>query len=195
VKHRLSLTSPEAGNREKARSFVREIVGLAGEFAAPAIIGSMQGRHGPDWLPRDEALRHLSEALNDLGGAAKAFGMPLLYEPLNRYETNLCVRLADGVALVEPLGNVALLADLFHMNIEEDNTAAALRAAGRHVGHVHFVDSNRKSAGMGQTDFTPIAAALRDVGYSRYLSAEAFSVPGPEAAARATIEAFRKFFA
>ncbi len=195
VKHRLSLTSPDAGNRDKARAFVRDIIALAGEFAAPAIIGSMQGRHGPDWLPKDEAVRHLTEALAALGGQAEPFGVPLLYEPLNRYETNLCVRLADGVALVEPLGNVALLADLFHMNIEEDDSPAALRAAGRHVGHVHFVDSNRKPAGMGQTHFAPIADALRAIGYDRHLSAEAFSVPDAESAARSTIETFRKFFA
>jgi len=194
VKHRLSLTSPDAANREKARAFVRSIIDLAGDFAAPAIIGSMQGRHGPDWLPKEEAMRHLTESLAALGEHAKPFGVPLLYEPLNRYETNLCVRLADGVALVEPLGNVALLADLFHMHIEEDDTPAALRAAGRHVGHVHFVDTNRKPAGMGQMCYAPIAAALREIGYSRYLSAEAFSFPDPETAARSTAATFHEFF-
>ena len=46
-----------------------------------------------------------------------------------------------------------LLADLFHMNIEEANLAEAIRAAGSHIGHVHFADSNRRAAGMGHTDF------------------------------------------
>jgi hypothetical protein len=32
------------------------------------------------------------------------------------------------------------------------------------------------------------------MGYDRYLSAEAFSVPDDETAARQTIEAFRKYF-
>lgn len=195
VKHRLALTSPDAANRERARAFVRAIIEVAGEFSAPAIVGSMQGRHGPDWLPAEEARPRLAEALTELGERAAAFGVPLLYEPLNRYETNLCCRLADGVALVKGAGgSVKLLADLFHMNIEEDDSAAALRSAGGHVGHIHLVDSNRKPAGMGQINYAPIAAALREIEYERYLSAEAFSVPDDETAARQTIEAFRKYF-
>src|SRR5579884_3940232 len=43
---RLTLSSPETGKRAAAREFIRSIVDLAGQFHAPAIIGSMQGRHG-----------------------------------------------------------------------------------------------------------------------------------------------------
>ncbi|MEZ6149770.1 MAG: hypothetical protein R3C09_06575 [Pirellulaceae bacterium] len=57
--------------------------------------------------------------------------------------------------------NVRLLADLFHMNIEEANVAQGLRDAGQYLGHVHFVDSNRRAAGLGHTDFGPIAATAR----------------------------------
>jgi sugar phosphate isomerase/epimerase len=104
---------------------------------------------------------------------------------------------ADGVALLESLStrNVALLADLFHMNIEESDIADALRAGGRHVGHLHFVDSNRRPAGCGHIDYRPVADALRAIGYSGYASAEALPYPDPDAAARRTIEAFRAYLA
>ncbi|MGL4553658.1 MAG: TIM barrel protein [Gemmataceae bacterium] len=193
VKHRLALTSPDAATREEARAFVRSIIDLAGPLGAPAIIGSMQGRHGDGLSPAD-ARQHLRDALAELGAHAKQHGVPLLYEPLNRYETNLATTLAAGTDLVRDVPNVLLLADLFHMHIEEDDSAAALRAAGPLVGHVHFVDTNRKPAGMGQMAYAPVADALRDVGYGRYLSAEAFSFPDPESAARQTIETFRKYF-
>ena len=39
--------------------------------------------------------------------------------------------------------NVKLLADLYHMNIEEVDLATAIRAAGSYVGHVHFAVSHR----------------------------------------------------
>ena len=81
-----------------------------------------------------------------------------------------------------------LLADLFHMNIEEANLADALRAAGPHIGHVHFADSNRRAAGMGHTDFAPVVAALREIGYAGYLSAEVLPLPDRDAAAKQTIE-------
>src|SRR5688572_32083394 len=46
LKHRLTLTSSIESTRDRAVAFVSEIIDLAGQFAAPAIIGSMQGRFG-----------------------------------------------------------------------------------------------------------------------------------------------------
>jgi sugar phosphate isomerase/epimerase len=194
VKHRLSLTSPDAAVRDRAKAFVWSIIDKAGPFGAPAIVGSMQGRSG-DGVSRPAALKWLAESLNELGDYAHQYNVPLIYEPLNRYETNLVGTMAAGVELLQSLStnNVELLADLFHMNIEETNVAAAIRDAGDLIGHVHFVDSNRRPAGLGHIDYAPIVAALRDVGYAGYLSAEAFPFPDPDAAARQTIETFRKF--
>jgi sugar phosphate isomerase/epimerase len=194
VKHKLHLCLPDAAGRDRARAFIRSIVDVAGQLQAPAIIGSMQGRFGD--VPQETATAYLVDALNELGDHAGQYGVPLIYEPLNRYETNQCNTLEQGVALLKRLStkNVLLLADLFHMNIEETNVAAAICAAGRHVGHVHLADSNRRPAGCGHTDFAPIAAALREIGYGGYVSAEAFPWPNPDEAARLTIESFRHHF-
>ncbi len=45
VVHQLQLADPDAEQRTRAKAFVRKIIDLAGEFGAPAIIGSMQGRY------------------------------------------------------------------------------------------------------------------------------------------------------
>ena len=193
VIHTLALTSPDADIRRKAVAFIKSIIAAGGPFGAPAIIGSMQGRWG-DGVSRDQALGYLGEALNELGGyAGNEFGVPLIYEPLNRYETKLITTMADGAQYLDGLStnNVVLLADLFHMNIEEQNVAGGIRDGGRHIGHVHFVDSNRRPAGCGHTDFAPIIAALREIDYDRYLSAEAFAYPSPSEAAQQTIESFK----
>ena len=196
VKHKLTLTSPDAEVHAKAMKFVEEMIVFAAELGAPVIIGSMQGR-AADGTAKETALGYLSQSLLNLGLVAAGFNVPLLYEPLNRYETNLVNTLADGVKLLAGLAttNVKLLADLYHMNIEEVNLADALRAAGSHVGHVHFADSNRRAAGMGHTDFGPVISALRDIGYGGYLSAEVLPLPDPLAAAKQTIESFRKYVA
>jgi sugar phosphate isomerase/epimerase len=194
VKHKLTLTSPEEATREKALAFIRSVMELAAQFEAPAIIGSMQGR-ALDSVTKQIALRYLGNALYKLDEDAVSLGVPLLYEPLNRYETNLICTLAEGVQFLKGLGtrNVKLLADLYHMNIEESNLADALRATGDYVGHVHFADSNRKAAGLGHTDFGPIVSALRAINYSGYLSAEVFPLPDSDAAAKQTIDSFRKY--
>jgi sugar phosphate isomerase/epimerase len=198
VVRKLALTAPDAAVRRDARAFIGEIVDLAGRFGAPAIIGSMQGRWDTaTGVAREQALAWLAEALAELGARAAQHGTVLLYEPLNRYETNLFNRLGDTAAWLRanPLPHVRILAELVHMNIEEADSAAALREAGALVGHVHFADSNRRAIGLGQTRIAPIVAALRAIGYAGYLSAEVFPLPDAHAAASQTIAAFRQALA
>ncbi len=192
VRHGLRLTDPDTEVRRRARAFVAALIDRAAELRAPAILGSMQGR-AEGAVSRAQALDWLAEALEELGGRAEARGFPLLYEFLNRYETNLCNTTDEALALLRRLRTrgVRLLCDLFHMNIEETDLAEALRRAGAQLGHVHLADSNRRAAGLGHTDFEPIFAALREAGYAGYLSAEVFALPDAETAAAQTMVAFR----
>jgi sugar phosphate isomerase/epimerase len=196
VKHKLRLTDPDATVRQRAIGFVGGIIDLAGALGAPAIIGSMQGRWG-DGVARDQALDWLGEGLATLAERATRHRVPLLYEPLNRYETNLFNRQSDAAAFLGTLRsrNVKLLCDLFHMAIEESSIADALRAAGPLVGHVHFADSNRHAIGWGHTDVTPIMAALREIKFAGYLSAEVLPLPDSVSAARQTMKSFRRWTA
>lgn len=192
VVQKLSLTQPKAETRQQARAFTGEIIDRAGGFAAPAIIGSMQGRWEGE-VSREQALDYLTEALQELGTRAASHGQILLYEPLNRYETNLFTTAREAAAFLDErdLPHVKLLCDLFHMNIEETSIPEALRAVAPRLGHVHFADSNRRAIGFGHTEIAPIITALREIGYTGYLSAEVLSLPDSQTAAEQTIRAFR----
>ena len=192
LRHGLSLTDPCGDNREVAIDFVLSMIDFGGPLNAPAILGSMQGRRPPD-MPRENALELLAAGLRRCAERAASHGVSFIYEPLNRYETNLFNRLQGAVEFLKRhnLKNVVLLADLFHMNIEERDLPAAIRAAGKHIGHVHFADSNRQAMGFGHTSAGPVIAALREIEYSGYLSAEIFPLPDPESAARQTISSIR----
>lgn len=193
VVHKLSLTSSDPANRQAAREFIRSTIELAGGFGAPTIIGSMQGRWEGD-VTREQALVWLGDALEDLGELAIAHHTFLIYEPLNRYETNLFNRLGDTAAWLKTLKTkgVRILADLYHMNIEESSLVDAVREAGGLIGHVHFADSNRRAMGLGHTDIAPIVQALREVGYGGYLSAEVIALPDSATAAQQTISSFNQ---
>ena len=193
VIHKWSLTHPDAAIRQQARDFIRAIIDTAASFGAPAIIGSMQGKFEGD-VTREQALDWLTEALEELGGYAAKHGQPLLYEFLNRYETNLFNRVAPTVEFLSGLKTrgVKVLADLFHMNIEEADLPSAIRAGGNWIGHVHFADSNRQAIGLGHIAIEPIVAALREVGYTGYLSAEIFPQPDALTAAHQTIGSFQR---
>lgn len=194
--HGVHLCSPDAAKRRRAVAFAADLQEAAAGFGAPAVIGALQGR-GEDGVDRARALAWLREGLDALAGRGRRLGVPLLLEPLNRYETNMINRIAQGIELIESLrsDNVKVLADLFHMNIEEADPCAALRRAGRRLGHVHFVDSNRRPAGCGHTDFAAVGRTLRAMGYAGYASVEALPYPDPEAAARSSMRAFRRWLA
>jgi sugar phosphate isomerase/epimerase len=165
------------------------MIHFGGQLGAPAILGSMQGKKVDD-----ESIGHLISGLHACSQAAAAHVVPFIYEPLNRYETNLFNRLSDAAVFLETheLKNVLLLADLFHMSIEESDIAAALSDAGRHIGHVHFADSNRQAMGFGHTNAAAVISALRAIGYPGYLSAEVLPLPDPETAARQTLSIIRE---
>lgn len=196
LRHGFSITDVSAEKREAALEFVFSMIGFGGALHAPAILGSMQGRC-PAGMTRDAALDLLAAGLRRCAERAAAHGVPFIYEPLNRYETNLFNRLPDAARFLEKhdLKNVVLLADLFHMNIEESDLPASIREAAGHIGHVHFADSNRQAMGFGHTDANGVVAALRETGYSGYLSAEILPLPDPESAARQTIISIRSLSA
>jgi len=192
VRKKLHLADESQAKRRDAIDFIRSIIDVAGPLGASTIIGSMQGRH-EGAVSKSLALGYLQDALQTLGEYSGAYNLPLFYEPLNRYETNQVNTVAAGVELLQSLStqHVKLLCDLFHMNIEEQSIAESLRSGGNHVGHIHFVDSNRRAVGWGHIALNEIFSSLNAIGYRGYLSAEALSSPNPMAAAEQTMRAFR----
>ncbi|MEY2599509.1 MAG: hypothetical protein RLZZ142_1768 [Verrucomicrobiota bacterium] len=192
VKHKLHLCSPESAVRGRARRFVAEMIEVAAAQGAPAILGSMQGRVEAG-VERAQALDWLEEALREASELARQAGQTFLYEPLNRYETNLFNRQQEAAHFLEERGlsGVGILADWFHMNLEEANLGEALEALGPRLAHVHFADSNRRAVGFGHTDAGALWRVLRGMGYAGYLSAEVVAWPNSEEAAERTMRTFR----
>jgi D-psicose/D-tagatose/L-ribulose 3-epimerase len=123
----------------------------------------------------------IGRAIAELGNG----GVVVALEALNRYETHLLRTLADADELRRMIGspNVRLMADLFHMNIEEDSIAASLRAHAEHVVHVHLADSQRREPGSGHLDFASAFEALAESAYTGPLAME--FLPASDAALRA----------
>jgi sugar phosphate isomerase/epimerase len=190
----LTLIDENPEVRAKAIAFIQEMITFGAALGAPAIIGSMQGN--VQQAGRDQSLQWLAQGLNVLGKSAEQLGVPLIYEPLNRYETNLFNQLGEAVIFLQTLqsSNIKLLADLFHMNIEEASIAATIERYAPYIGHIHFADSNRRAIGFGHTAMEEIAATLKTIDYKGYLSAEIFPLPDTDAASAQTIKAYRTWF-
>ena len=194
ILHGLSLSDRHRKARARACDYVRHIIEFASLFDAPAIIGSMQGSSGSGQT-REQALANLVASLRVLCTSAVDRGVPLLLEPLNRYETDLVNTIEEGAEVCEQVGtgDLKLLADLFHMNIEEPDIAESIEIHAEHIGHVHFADSNRRAVGFGHTPMEPVVRVLKKNGYRGYLSAEVFPYPDSRSAAQMTIGSFHRY--
>jgi sugar phosphate isomerase/epimerase len=179
---------------EQLKSQLSVIAEVGGRGAmTPASYGMFSRRLPPFEPPRSPAddREVLLAALAELGDHAAAEGVELYLEPLNRYEDHMVNRLEQAVELVRAVGlpAVRVVADTYHMNIEEDDPAAAVRAAGPHLGHVQVSDSNRLQPGAGHLDWPAVLGALSATGYDGHLAVEC-RLRGDPVAAVAAIPAF-----
>ena len=194
----------DAGRRRDATDQLRSQLSVVAELGGdgvltPASWGMFSLRLPPFIPPRqpDEDRKVLLEALTELAGHAAAEGVWLAVEPINRYEDYMVNRLEQAVDLGEEAeratgsASVRVCADLFHMNIEEDDLAAAIRAAGTRIAHVHVDDTNRLQPGTGHMDFAGVFAALRDIGYGGWLTFECQLRGAPEEALPASTRFLR----
>lgn len=150
-------------------------LGAAGVIT-PAAYGIHSNALPPFKAPRTEAEDHdvLLESFGALAEHARREGVSIFIEPLNRYEDHMINRLDQAAAICDEIGlsSVAVMADLFHMGIEETNSAEALVAASPRLGHIHGADSNRLEPGAGHTDFRAVAKALQNIGYDGFVALE-----------------------
>lgn len=172
---------PDRAKRDASIAESKHNLDAAGHFGAvghivPPIFGPPRL---PDLSPLKDAVALekdlLVEIVKELAPYARQRGTLLLLEPLNRYEQHLLRRQADGVEIIRRAGDpagVALISDFFHMHIEETSTPEAIRAAGRHVAHVHMADNTRMQPGTGDIDWRAGLQALKDIGYTGYLAYE-----------------------
>ena len=176
----LSLTHGNASLRKKARERLLSHLELSARLSCFVTIGLIRGV--PRKEEKDEALKLLADELFRLGESAEKLGSPgLLLEPLNRYETTVINTLAEARALLKQVGSrkLGILADSFHMNIEEKDVGESLRKAGKQLWHVHLADSNRQAPGQGHFDFDALFRALHQIGYRGWVSGEYLPLPDP----------------
>ncbi len=186
----LSLAHPDDAIRTRARARVATAIHLAAPLGAAVIVGLLRGRISGDRAVTDQ---RLIESMRALLPIAEQLKVPILFEPINRYETDYLPTVEAVMEVIDRMGSplLGVLADTFHMNIEEASIEESLRRPGPRLRHVHVADSNRLAPGWGHLDFSRILAVLRQIDYRGYLSAEIVPRPNPHAAAKQAVEHLR----
>jgi D-psicose/D-tagatose/L-ribulose 3-epimerase len=175
------------------RDYLRHVVDVAATVGSPVIAGPAYASVGRTWRMSDaDRANHYAELRDGLAPvvehAAQA-GVVLAVEPLNRYETSLINTVDQALAALDglPTNGCGLALDIYHMNIEETDLAAAVRRAGSRIAHVQVCANDRGAPGADHLDWPGFTAALDDAGYDGPLVIESFTAENATIATAASI--------
>lgn len=177
----VDIAHPDESVRRGAVDYYLRLLDFAAEVGQPLVschgyVGRVRPQTGID-----EERQLLVDSVGEITTRAKANGLRVVFEVLNRYESHLVNTVSEALALINDIGtdNLGVLLDAYHMNIEEQDPANALRQAGGQLWLYHAADSNRQAVGRGHTDFTSQMVALADIGYRGPIIIEC-TAPGPD---------------
>ncbi len=194
----LHLTSPDQATRERTVEAVKHFVRLCAAMGGTVLVwGSPKQRNVEANDDPDAAFDRARDVLQRICEVAGPAGVTLAMEPLAPEETNF-LRSADETArLLDAVDHPAcqLHLDAKAMTAETSPIPQIIREHRDRLVHFHANDPNRQGPGFGDLDFVPIATALRDAGYARYVSVEVFDYsPGPERLAEESIRYLKETF-
>ena len=131
-------------------------------------------------MDRESDLDRAIKNMRILSKTAEECDVVLGMEVLNRYEGYMLNTCEQAKEFIDAVGSthVKIMLDTFHMNIEEDNIPAAIRRAGKDLGHLHLGEQNRQVPGKGSLPWTEIGQALRDIDYQGAAGMEPFVMAG-----------------
>ncbi len=186
----LYLGDEDPSIRQTCQEKIGEIIHYAGDLGGMVSLGLVRGSTQPG-----ETLEHFYGKFVPSCEKLLAVSpqVPLVLEPINRYEINTLCSAVEAVAFIQTTGlPLFLMLDTFHMNIEDVDIPEAFRLAMPYTKHIHFLDSNRLAPGMGHLDMEGLYQLFAQLGYQGYLCLEALPRPDTLTCATKGAEFFKK---
>lgn len=163
------ISHPDPAIRHAALQYYERLIDWIGRLGHDGVRLAVHGQVGRIRPVASQAAEneYLVQSVQRIAELAETAGIPVVFELLNRYESHQVNTVEAGLALLQSAHarNLSLLPDAYHMNIEEPDPAAALRAGGAAIGLYHAADSNRAGVGEGHIDFPAQIAALDAIDY------------------------------
>jgi D-psicose/D-tagatose/L-ribulose 3-epimerase len=173
----MDISSPDTGVRAAGMDHLRRCLDDAAELGSPILggvtyatwMGFPEGGH-------DGYRQRSAAALNEVAGYASTLGIDICLEVLNRFESFMFNTVSDCLDFIDRVDHSAVKVELdtFHMNMEEDDLATAVRRAAGRIGHVQVAANNRRAPQYGHIDWASFREALDDAGYDGWVVFETF---------------------
>lgn len=179
----LSLASADPSQRREAQDHVRRLLEFAQSSGAEKLSGPLHGdlSRPPSEPSTVEDWQRLCESYAELGQEIAAWGRPFSIEPLNRYQSSLLNTLEQAQVLCQVIGvgNVGILVDLFHANMEQANLYDDLLHVQASTSHVHLCGANRGPIGCCHLDWSRLVQWLIRFPDAAGVSIETFNASDP----------------
>ena len=188
------LTGPEA-DHDSALSYAQAAFERAARLGVQVVVfGSSGARNRPCGTPKQNGLDQLASLLARMAPMAKAHGITIAIEHLNRQESNLIHLFSEGCALARRVNDphVGALLDTFHMNLSGE-TYGDILEGGALLRHVHIARTLGRSLPCpgDEEDYGLLFQTLKRAGYDGCVSLEAFVRKDFESEAEAAINHLR----
>ena len=182
------LASSDEGVRQHAVTYAKKCIDLSATVGGPVFeicAVPFQSEYPLCSVPLDVLHHSFVRSCRELAEYAAERGARVAIEPLNRFEgyAGFMNSVVGAMSVVDEvnIGSLGVMADLFHVNIEDVSLSDALRRAGSSLMHVHLADSNRQAPGTGHVDFQQLIRTLRIIGYPGYLALDCIPLqPDPK---------------
>ena len=188
-----NLISPDENVRRSGVENLKRIVDIANQLGAKIVAGVIYAAWGYKTnRPRTEQeWRWSLECVTEAAQYARRTGEVILaVEVINRYVTHFLNIAEDAVRYCKDTGmeNVKVHLDSFHMMIEEESFAKAIRCCGKeHLIYFHTCESHRGIPGTGLVPWRETFDTLREIGYDSPLVIESYDPKFVRAASNSCI--------
>lgn len=188
----LYFTHPDPQKRNQTIEVFKGLVDLAEEFGQLINVGRARGSYC-DEQSKEETEALFIESARAICDYAAPKGVTLMIEPVNRYEINFVNSVPEAAQMIRKVDrpNLAIMPDVFHMNIEDVTIGDTLADYCRQIPYVHLADSNRWAPGYGHLDLGDVFAGLEKGGFDGWASVEILPFPDPDTAAGRAAETLR----
>jgi sugar phosphate isomerase/epimerase len=189
------LTTNDADVRRRTAHYLGQLAKLCRDLGGNImVLGSPQQRNFPADMTHEQADANAIHVLEMALPELEKQQVTLALEPLGPGEGNFWNHASQAVKVIEQIQSpwVRLHLDVKAMSTEGQPVADIIRGNAAHLCHFHANDPNLLGPGMGDVDFEPIFAALKDVHYDGWVSVEVFDYkPGIETIARQSMQNMR----
>lgn len=194
----LHISHPDSDIRLRTRDYLHDLVDFCGDLGGRVIVfGSPQNRSTIEPLKPQEAWEYAKETFQICSDHAKERDVIICIEPLASFMTDYINTPEDAVKLVEEINhpNFKMILDTYSMNCNNVDMANSVRKYNKYVEHFHINDDNKRWPLSGGIDYAPVAEALKEVGYDKYVSVEVFEfLPDPKTIAVESMKALKSIF-